>query len=149
MTATNTDSNSTNKPSAIWRTLINLQNPFMKWLLRAPFHIFVSKMYMLITFTGRKSGTVYTTPVQYARQNNDIYVLTSEGYTWWKNLRGGTEVELLIRRHGYRGYATTSTDPQDIRNIVRKIYPKLSDARTETFIQGKVAIQITLKDVQS
>lgn len=128
---------------------MKIQNPFMKWLLRSPFHFFVSKMYMLITFTGRKSGTIYTTPVQYARHGDKVYVITSEGYTWWKNLRGGAAVDLLIQRKAYHAQAETSTDPQAIRELLEKIYPKLSDDRKADFIAGKVAISITLQEAHS
>ena len=41
-------------------------NPFMVWLLRSPLHKLASKNTLLITFTGRKSGKKYTTPVNYA-----------------------------------------------------------------------------------
>jgi hypothetical protein len=74
---------------------MKVQNPFMKWLLRSPFHGVVSRMYMLITFTGRKSRTIYTTPVQYAQNDNTLYIITSEGYTWWKNLHGGAVEQVL------------------------------------------------------
>lgn len=70
-----------NKPPALWRWFMKVQNPFMKWLLRSPFHGAVSRMYLLITFTGRKSGKTYTTPVQYAQDGNTLYIITSEGYT--------------------------------------------------------------------
>ena len=46
-----------------------LYNPLMKWLLRSPLHGVVSKMYLLVTFTGRKSGTVYSTPVEYSARS--------------------------------------------------------------------------------
>ena len=35
----------------------------MKLVLRSPVHKMVSKTVLLITFTGRKSGKTYTTPV--------------------------------------------------------------------------------------
>jgi deazaflavin-dependent oxidoreductase (nitroreductase family) len=133
-----------NMPPKIWRTFNKLQNPFMKRLLRSPFHIFVSKMYMLITFTGRKSGTVYTTPVQYKRDGNTVYVVTSQGYTWWKNLRGGANVKLVIQGKSYAGHANITEDTAQIINHLGKIYPKLNPEKRMAFAQGKVAITIDL-----
>lgn len=133
-----------NVPPKFFRVFNKLQNPFMKRLLRSPFHIFVSNMYMLITFTGRKSGTIYTTPVQYKHEGNRVYVVTSLGYTWWKNLRGGANVKLVIRGKSYAGYATTTEDTAQIITHFGKIYPKMSLEKRTEFAQGKVAITIDL-----
>lgn len=138
------DTTSANKPPAAWRLLMKLQNPFMKWLLRSPFHRSVSHMYMLLTFTGRKSGTIYTTPVQYAQEQDNLYVVTSEGYVWWKNLRGGATVQVHLRGEPHAGVADVSTDPEMIAHLVQRLYPKLSQERRTAFVPGKVAITIQL-----
>jgi hypothetical protein len=59
------------------RLLIKLQNPMMRWLLRSPLHGLVSKVYLLLSVTGRKSGKVYVVPVQYAQQGDTLLILTS------------------------------------------------------------------------
>ena len=135
-----------NKPPALWRWFIKVQNPFMKWLLRSPLHGVVSRMYLLITFTGRKSGSVYTTPVQYAQDGDALYIITSEGYTWWKNLRGGADVHIHLRGRTYPVQAETSTDPEMIKALLATVYPGLSDERCERFAPGKVAIIVQLRD---
>ena len=134
-----------NKPSAFFRTMIKIQNPMMKRLLKSPLHFFVSGSFMLITFTGRKSGTVYTTPVQYRRYDDTVYVITSEGYTWWKNLRGGADVALRIQGKALEGYAEAFTDANTVRDISAKVYPGFNADRRETFIPGKVGVAIHLK----
>jgi deazaflavin-dependent oxidoreductase (nitroreductase family) len=73
-------------------------NPLMKWLLASPLHFFVSGNTMLITYKGRKSGKTFTTPINYLR-NGDCLITTSlHQRVWWRNLRGGDSVELLIKR---------------------------------------------------
>ena len=134
-----------NRPPRLLRLLLKTQNPFMKWLLRSPFHFIISKIYLLITFSGRKSGKIYTTPVQYAQQGNTLYIITSEGYTWWKNLRDGTEVQLHLRGKTCHGHAEISTDPQIISTLLQKIYPGLTSEQHTRFIVSKVAITITLR----
>jgi hypothetical protein len=42
-------------------------NDFMAWVLHSPFYGLLSNGMMLITITGRKTGTKYTTPVGYYR----------------------------------------------------------------------------------
>ncbi|MBK8021408.1 MAG: nitroreductase family deazaflavin-dependent oxidoreductase [Chloroflexi bacterium] len=118
----------------------------MIWLLRSRFHGVVSGMYLLLTVRGRKSGRLYATPVQYAQQGETLYIITSEGYTWWKNLRGGAEVEVLLRGKTYRAQAITSTDPKTIASLISKIYPRLDAQHWAGSGPGKVAITLTLAD---
>ncbi|MCS6835694.1 MAG: nitroreductase family deazaflavin-dependent oxidoreductase [Anaerolineae bacterium] len=138
-----------NKPPALWRWFTKVQNPFMKWLLRSPFHSVVSRIYLLITFTGRKSGKTYTTPVQYAQDGATLYIITSEGYTWWKNLRGGAQVQIHLRGTTYHAQADTSTDPQTISALLTRIYPDLSAEGRERFAPGKVAITVQLQSEEA
>jgi deazaflavin-dependent oxidoreductase (nitroreductase family) len=75
----------------------------MKLVLRSPVHGMVSKTILLITFTGRKSGKTYTTPVSYSQHNDQVYVFTHAA--WWKNLRKGAPVTLRIRGRELQGLA--------------------------------------------
>jgi deazaflavin-dependent oxidoreductase (nitroreductase family) len=77
--------------------LFAIINPVMRFLLRSPLHWLMSSSLMLITYTGRKSGKVYTTPVRYLRTNSSIQCFTSADTKWWRNLRGGAEVTLTIQ----------------------------------------------------
>jgi len=76
-------------------------NPFIKWLLRSPLHFFVSKNMMLISFTGRKSGKRYATPVNYWRmadEHGEYLATTSQkDRLWWRNLRGGARVSVRLQ----------------------------------------------------
>ena len=40
---------------------------------------------MLITFTGRKTGKVFTTPVRFIRNGETVRCFTSSGTRWWRN----------------------------------------------------------------
>jgi len=75
----------------------------MKFVLRSPVHGLVSKTVLLITFTGRKSGKTYTTPVDYSQSGDLVTVFTHAN--WWKNLRGGAPVTLRIRGRDIEGLA--------------------------------------------
>jgi deazaflavin-dependent oxidoreductase (nitroreductase family) len=65
----------------------------------------VSKTILLITFTGRKSGKTYTTPVSYSQTDGQVTIFTHA--TWWKNLRSGSSapVTLRIRGREFQGLA--------------------------------------------
>ena len=69
----------------------------MRLLLRSPLHFFVSSHILLITFTGRRTGRSFTTPVRYLRDGNSVHLFSSPQGKWWKNLRGGAQVSVTIR----------------------------------------------------
>ncbi len=78
-------------------------NRMMKSILRSPIHGLVSKIVLLISFTGRKSGKTFTTPVSYSQFGNQVYVFTHGN--WWKNLRNGATVSLRLRGREVQGIA--------------------------------------------
>ncbi len=84
-------------------TVPPIVNRGMKLVLRSPVHGIVSKTILLITFTGRKSGKTFTTPVSYSQHDDQVYVFTHA--TWWKNLHNGTLVTLRIRGREFQGLA--------------------------------------------
>jgi deazaflavin-dependent oxidoreductase (nitroreductase family) len=75
----------------------------MKYILRSPMHGMVSKTMLLITFTGRKSGKTYTTPVDYSQDGDQVTIFTHAN--WWKNLNGGSPVTLRMRGRDLQGIA--------------------------------------------
>jgi deazaflavin-dependent oxidoreductase (nitroreductase family) len=75
----------------------------MKFILRSPMHGMVSKTMLLITFTGRKSGKTYTTPVDYSQDGDQVTIFTHAN--WWKNLNGGSPVTLRMRGRDLQGIA--------------------------------------------
>jgi deazaflavin-dependent oxidoreductase (nitroreductase family) len=80
-------------------------NRTMKFVLRSPAHAMVSKSVLLISFTGRKSGKTYTTPVSYSQDGDRVTIFTHGN--WWKNLRGGKPVSLRLRGRELQGLAET------------------------------------------
>jgi deazaflavin-dependent oxidoreductase (nitroreductase family) len=77
-------------------------NPIMKWLIASPLHFFVSKNTMLITYTGRKSGKTYSTPINYLRDGNHLYATSRRERVWWRSLRDGSPVRLLVQHKEIR-----------------------------------------------
>ena len=78
-------------------------NSAMKFMLRSPVHGMVSKTVLLISFTGRKSGKIYTTPVSYSQSGGQVSIFTHAD--WWKNLRSRPSVLLRIRGRDLQGLA--------------------------------------------
>jgi deazaflavin-dependent oxidoreductase (nitroreductase family) len=74
-------------------------NPVVRVLLRSPFHGLLSGQILLLTYTGRKSGQQYTLPVGYVSDGDALLVVSqhSKLKRWWRNLRGGAPVAVLLR----------------------------------------------------
>jgi deazaflavin-dependent oxidoreductase (nitroreductase family) len=76
-------------------------NAIMAWVLRSPLHGLLSQSTMVMTYTGRKSGKVYSTPMNYVRvreAGGDVFLTTSyRQRAWWRNLRGGAPVVLRVQ----------------------------------------------------
>ena len=74
-------------------------NPFTKLILRSPFHGWMSASVLLITYRGRKSRRKFTLPVQYVQDGNNIYILPgyAERKTWWRNLKDGVDVQVMLK----------------------------------------------------
>ncbi|KAB1196649.1 MULTISPECIES: nitroreductase/quinone reductase family protein [Haloferax] len=73
-------------------------NPFLRWLLRSPFHPLASRWFVLLSYVGPKSGRRYTFPVAYARDGDGVVVVTPKADSnWWKNFRTPTTCRLWYR----------------------------------------------------
>lgn len=82
----------------------------MSWVLRSPFHGMLSDGMMLLTVRGRRTGRLFTTPVGYYREGDSLWVITSRDRIWWRNLQGGADVQLLLKRKLVNARAETELD---------------------------------------
>jgi hypothetical protein len=73
--------------------LLRVVNPALKLLLRTPLAGPARKQFMVLSFTGRKSGNPYSLPVSAHRIDNQLYALA--GAAWARNFRGGRAAEVL------------------------------------------------------
>ena len=84
-------------------------NDFVEFFLRTPLHVFLGNT-MLITVTGRKTGRKYSTPVGFYREGDYLWVMTSRNRTWWRNLRNGANVSLLLNGKTVSAFAKAEPD---------------------------------------
>jgi len=95
-------------------------NPFMKAILRSPFHAIMSKNVAILTVTGKKSSKVYTFPVNYQRDGDEIWVVSMRDRTWWKNLRGGAKIVILLAGREMKAHGEVFEESQDVAQLLRK-----------------------------
>lgn len=76
-------------PSALMR----LVNPAMGFLLRSPLAGLARNQFMVLSFTGRKTGQPYSIPLSAYLIDGQLYALTGAG--WKQNFRGGGPVQVV------------------------------------------------------
>lgn len=101
------------------QAMFKLMNPLMKLMLLSPFHRGMSKRLMVLTFTGRKTGKRYSTPVGYVRNGDSILVFTHS--LWRKNFTHPAPVTMRIEGKAVKGVGQLVTDPARIKQIVRAL----------------------------
>lgn len=100
-------------------------NLFVIGLLRSPLHRLASGSILLITYRGRRSGRRFTIPVMYAEREGTLTIFVGHPgqKRWWRNLRGGAEVEVILRGRHLRGQAEVAKDSAAVETY-RGRYPR-------------------------
>jgi hypothetical protein len=101
-------------PQAVLRVI----NPLLRAALRAPLLGSALKDFMIVTFTGRKTGRRFAVPVSAHHINGELYVLLNAG--WKHNFRDGAPAEV---RYGGSSTAMTGqliTDSAVVAELARR-----------------------------
>jgi hypothetical protein len=73
---------------------------------------------VLIGYEGNKTGKRYLVPVNYVRvasESGDRLLITSErGRTWWRNLRGGSPVDVNLSGTKLKAIARSLEEGDDV-----------------------------------
>jgi deazaflavin-dependent oxidoreductase (nitroreductase family) len=88
-------------------------NDFVKFFLRTPLHVFMGNT-MLITVTGCKTGRKYSTPVGFYHEGDILWVISSRDRTWWRNVKNGADVTLLLNGKTVRAFARAELNEKDV-----------------------------------
>jgi hypothetical protein len=96
-------------------------NPVVRAILRSPAHGLLSHELALLTVTGRRSGRTFTFPVHYTQHGARVTIAVGwpERKRWWRNLREGAPVGLLIR--GVRRTGTAQAHGDERRGVVVEV----------------------------
>jgi hypothetical protein len=62
-------------------------NSAIRWLLKSRLHRLVSDSFMLVQYSGRKSGKEFAVPVNYIRKDRHLYVMSFKERSWWRNMK--------------------------------------------------------------
>jgi deazaflavin-dependent oxidoreductase (nitroreductase family) len=79
-----------------------------------------SNQLLLLTFTGRKSGKEFTTPLRYVQEGETLRMTVV--YPWWKNLVGNATVRVLLR--GQVRIGSAEVLPEEAGEVLVKVHLK-------------------------
>lgn len=79
-----------------------------------------SRVVMLVTTIGRKSGLPRVTPLQYEEVDGDYYIASARGTAsdWFKNILANPQVHVQIRDQEFDASAEPVTDPLRITDFI-------------------------------
>jgi len=100
-------------------------NPMTIWLLKSPLHGMISKGVMLVSVTGCKSGRTITTPTNFLRDGNTLWVISWRERTWWRNLRGGADVRVLLAGKSMEGRGQVIEEQKAVAQGLFEYYSKV------------------------
>lgn len=100
-------------------------NPIMIWFLKSPFHGMISKSMMLVSVTGSKSGKTFSVPTNYLRDGNTLWVISWRERKWWRNLRGGAKVQVLLAGKAVEGRGQVTEEEKTVAQSLLDYYKKI------------------------
>ena len=100
-------------------------NPMMVWLLKSPLHGMISRGTMLVTVTGRKSGRSISTPTNYLRDESTLWVISWRDRKWWRNLRDGAKVQVLLAGKRVEGRGQVIEEERAVAQSLFDYYKKV------------------------
>lgn len=117
--------------------LLNVVNPALKVALKTPLGGLIGD-FMLVAFTGRKTGKRYATPVSAHALDGALYVVLE---TQWKyNFRDGADAQVTHRGKTRTMHGRLITEPAAVAEIVDRI------ARTYSPKKAQRQMGLTFRD---
>src|SRR5882762_9114858 len=105
--------------SRVLQSVVRYLNPFMRLVLASRAHRMMSGRLMLLTFTGRKTGRSYTTPVSYVREGSSLLIPGGGG--WWKNLGSGRRSQVLLQGTWHSVTPELVSAPNDLAMVLQRM----------------------------
>jgi len=103
------------KPPAILRTIAPLVVFLLRWNWIKP----LNNLLMIVTHTGRKTGTRYTNPIAYARDTDTFLAFSISGTaSWYHNVQKNPEVTLEIKGERMQARAKLVSDSAEVAKVL-------------------------------
>ena len=107
----------------------------MIFILRSPFHFFVSHSVLVLYVTGAKTGKKYFIPVSFFNTVTGLLTcVTDKPNIWWRNLTSIDEIKILFK--GKEIQSKINTEPDDLDYIYPKLHALFEHSRIDGFFGG-------------
>jgi len=80
---------------------------------------------MLVSVTGCKSGRIISTPTNYLRDGNNLWVVSWRDRKWWKNLRTRATVQVLLAGKEVEGCGQVIEEEKAVAQSLFNYYKKV------------------------
>jgi hypothetical protein len=112
----------------------HVANPVLRPLLKSRVGKTIGKRLAVIRYRGRRTGREHELVVQYARENDHVWVMPGrpELKTWWRNLRRPAGVTVWLAGRRYDGSAVAidgRENPIEGSDAARRYLAELPQAR--------------------
>jgi len=98
---------------------MKIGNFFTSSILHSKMHSPMSDSTLVIMLTGRVSGELISTPVNYIQKGKTIYITSQKDRTWWRNLRGGASVTLCLKGKEVDAWAEVKEIPAEVAKGIK------------------------------
>jgi hypothetical protein len=93
-------------------------DPLMTTLLTSPLHSLLSAGMVVLEIMGRKSGRLFRLPVSYTDMGDGLLITSLSERVWWRNLRGGAQVGVILRGQRLAGRAEAIEEPSQVASLI-------------------------------
>ncbi|KUI39035.1 hypothetical protein [Mycobacterium sp. GA-2829] len=100
------------------QALLSVVNPVLRTALRTPLGSAL-KQFMVVSFTGRKTGRRFSVPVSAHHLDGDLYVILEA--KWKYNFRDGAPAEVLHNGRTTHMRGELITEPDTVADIVHRV----------------------------
>lgn len=97
-------------------------NGVMRLMLRSPLHRMMSGRLLVITYTGRRTGRRYSTPVAYVPEGDAL--LLAGGAPWWRNVKPGSTVTVRLRGRDREASVERLEDQESVERALAFVLPR-------------------------
>lgn len=84
---------------------------------------------------GSESGKEHSFPAYYQQAGNSLQVLAEKSEDWWRSLKNGANVKVIIKGNELRGWAEAIQDPPSVRDSFSQLLNAIPELSTELEIR--------------
>ncbi|MGV0853025.1 hypothetical protein [Mycolicibacterium phlei] len=126
--------------------LMSVLNRTLRVLLPTPLAGPLGKQFMLLKFTGRKTGRQFTIPVTAHHIDAGLYALANAG--WKNNFRGGHDVTVVHAGRTTPMRGQLISDPATVADLARRLAQSYGPKRAQTMMGLKFRDDASVPSLQ-